>query len=1031
MSGPSAPRPIVPLSAASQALAGHITVVEPTLDTPFGPLAVPLPIKGKWDSLASQAHPDGGSIQAYLGWPLRLVQFGGTAVYFEHGMIVLRPDGGCHVVYGEIYLRYAALGDVQPTGWSPGLPISDEEAVPNGRRSQFDGADIYWSSGTDAHEVHGAIRDSWQALGGVSGFLGYPLTDETSVRSGSAEIGRMNMFQGGSIYWSSASGAWEVHGDLRRAWLDRFGGPTGPLGWPTSNESSSPSGNLRYNDFQHGVLVWPGSYDGIRMINSVDLYLDRIDSKGSHTTAESLGLAGVWLYVNSSVTTNTSGNASPRFPSSGHYGSNDNVHASLITINPLRGETTIDMSLSGMDAVAIGSDVHLGTINAHFDLDNIFNNPGPQDIWNGDFYAAYSVRDLSPVNPQDPSFRQDLFWGFHNFDTAILTREQFGQTFTDVQGDESGWHPFDDLFYDNVYKTIAADGNCFGMCLEANAALARMALYSESIHTVPDSPTARNEIEIKHGYQVGAAMIDYVVGLFLEGATRDPVRCFNDSLAMYQRNDYPIISLTTDGSIGGSGHAVRPYRWDQSNPNDWVIYIANPNDPSPGGADNDGQSTIHVNPNTNRFSFAFSSGSTWTGDASGGGRMFAVPFSLLCEEPRTPFWETLLALIGGAIIILLGASTTQQITDDLGRTFYNVPAGTAPTRWDQINETATRIPGMARVPLLHKQPLENLNPKIVPGVTPATAATPGAGSQTSAATDPARATLNPGLIEPIVNTLQIPAPEFYRIQGIRPFGVSPAEQGKLTSPEADEATLGLAAMTQALPGGGSPSGKGGSVGVTTIQPGSPAAGSLPLATAATPGAAQMTSGTSLTRTGPVEQLVHAVAPGGGAYTWGLRSAGCSAIASVPAGAQTADVLTLDKPGAAEQTLAIKLGTSAQARPVSLTLANSASGGPSQLRIFNLTNVSLQAGQEFSAALAPDGSQITLQNAGADVSLALEIRAGLGPTAMVSRPTVKLQAGKAAIIQPDSWDPAQISAASVSMSVLDKVGGTVLQQLKIQ
>ena len=65
-----------------------------------------------------------------------------------------------------------------------------------------------------------------------------------------------------------------------------------------------------------------------------------------------------------------------------------------------------------------------------------------------------------------------------------------------------------------------------------------------------------------------------------------------------------------------------------------------------------------------------------------------------------------------------------------------------------------------------------------------------------------------------------------------------------------------------------------------------------------------------------------------------------------------------------------------------------------------------------------------------MTLALEIQAGLGSKAMVSRPAVSLQAGKAAIIQPDSWDPVQISTAPVSLSILDKVGGTVLQQTKI-
>ena len=989
---------------------GVVGLLQPTLDTPFGPLAVPAAVKDKWDSLTTQTDSAGGSVQAYLGWPLRRLDFGGggTAVYFERGMIVLRPDGGCYVVYGAIYLRYAALGDVQPTGWSPGLPISDEEAVANGRRSRFDGADIYWSPATDGHEVHGAIRDHWQALGGADGFLGYPLTDETLVLDTGTEIGRMNLFQGGSIYWSPASGAWEVHGDLRRAWLERYGGPTGALGWPVSDETSSPSGSLRYNDFANGCLAWPGNYADIRMLTGVDVYLDRLDSKGAHTFWERQGTAGVWLYSNASVSTSTSGSASQRFPGSGHYGANASPQTALLTVNPLRGSTTIDVSFDGSDAVAVGNDVHLGTVTGHFDLDSIFNNPGPQEIWSGDFFAAYSIRNLTPADPMDPSFRQDLFWGFANFKTATLSKEQFGQTFTDVQGDESGWHPFDDLFYNNVYKGIAAGGNCFGMCLEANDALARKSLYSESIHGVANSAIADNEMNLKQGYQVGASVIDYVVGKFLTGGTHDPVRCFNESRDMYGRNDYPIISLT-NAFIGGSGHAVRPYRWDQSNPNDWVIYVANPNEPAPGGSDDDGQNTIHVDPNANRFTFAFQPSDVWSGDAWTGGRMFALPFSVMCEEQRTPFWETLLALIGGSILILAGDATTQQLSDGQGRTFYTTPAGVTPTRWDQVNEAATdRIPGLARISLHHELPLGPLNRQVVPV---------GSGAKVSQVMNQVGS--DTAIIGTVIAALGPAVPEVYRLQGIRPFGASPAES--------HFSSIGVAAESAA-------------VSASLIAAESPAAGSLQLGGATnvlqTAGAAALSTevaatSSSITRSGPVDQLTHEVTPGSGAYTWAIRSAGTSAAAAVPGGAQTADVLSLSKPGAVEQALSVTLGTSPQPRAVSLTLVNSGSAGPSQFRVFTLSNVALKAGEAFTASLTSDGSQIVLENAGSPVTLALEIRAGLGPQAMVSRPSVTLEAGKAAIIQPDSWDPAQIATSPVSMSVLDKVGGAVLQQLKIQ
>jgi hypothetical protein len=85
-------------TADTRGVSGVVGLAQPTLDTPFGPLVVPLAIKNEWDSLATHTVPGGESVQAHLGWPLRLLDFGscGGAVYFERGMIVLRPDGGCY-----------------------------------------------------------------------------------------------------------------------------------------------------------------------------------------------------------------------------------------------------------------------------------------------------------------------------------------------------------------------------------------------------------------------------------------------------------------------------------------------------------------------------------------------------------------------------------------------------------------------------------------------------------------------------------------------------------------------------------------------------------------------------------------------------------------------------------------------------------------------------------------------------------------------------------------------------------------------
>src|SRR5947209_1709940 len=104
--------------------------------------------------------------------------------------------------------KYAALGGA---GGFLGAPTTAETTAEDrvGRIRHFQGGSIYWTPQTGAHEVHGLIRKMWADLGWEKSFLGYPLTDEMGPPGGD---GRFNRFQGGSIYWSSNTGAREVHG---------------------------------------------------------------------------------------------------------------------------------------------------------------------------------------------------------------------------------------------------------------------------------------------------------------------------------------------------------------------------------------------------------------------------------------------------------------------------------------------------------------------------------------------------------------------------------------------------------------------------------------------------------------------------------------------------------------------------------------------------------------------------------------------------------------------------------------------------
>ena len=172
----------------------------------------------------------------------------GRFQFFRNGAIFWSPETGVHDLQGAVRDRYAA------TGWergSLGYPTTDHAATSDGRgRFQFfrNGA-IFWSPETGAHDLQGAVRDRYAATGWERGPLGYPTTDHAATSDGR---GRFQFFRNGAIFWSPETGAHDLQGAVR----DRYaamGWERGPLGYPTSDAYAVPGGSR--TDFQHGQLT--------------------------------------------------------------------------------------------------------------------------------------------------------------------------------------------------------------------------------------------------------------------------------------------------------------------------------------------------------------------------------------------------------------------------------------------------------------------------------------------------------------------------------------------------------------------------------------------------------------------------------------------------------------------------------------------------------------------------------------------------------------------------------------------------------
>jgi uncharacterized protein with LGFP repeats len=203
------------------------------------------PIRQHWAGL--------GWERGLLGYPVtgqRTTPDGrGRFNHFQGGSVYWTAETGAREVHGAIRDRWQALG------WERsglGYPTTDERGTPDGRGrfNHFQGGSVYWTAGTGAQDVQGPIRQRWQELGWERGLLGYPVTGQRTTSDG---VGRYSQFQGGAVYWTASTGAHEVYGAIRQRWVQE-GAERGALGYPTSGEYDVPGG--RAADFQHGRIVW-------------------------------------------------------------------------------------------------------------------------------------------------------------------------------------------------------------------------------------------------------------------------------------------------------------------------------------------------------------------------------------------------------------------------------------------------------------------------------------------------------------------------------------------------------------------------------------------------------------------------------------------------------------------------------------------------------------------------------------------------------------------------------------------------------
>jgi uncharacterized protein with LGFP repeats len=195
------------------------------------------------------------TVTALMGTPTSIeaaMGVGRNRNYTNGSIMWSSATGAFTSMNGPIRDKYLAWGG----NTTAGFPTSDDnQTTPagGGKFQTYNGLNaIVWSPATGAHVSHGGIRARWLAGGSDSGRMGFPTSDEIALATAG---GYKQIYQNGAIYWSPATGGWEMGGAFYSTWLNN-GAEAGYYGYPTSNERWIDATYVR-QDFQNGhYLLW-------------------------------------------------------------------------------------------------------------------------------------------------------------------------------------------------------------------------------------------------------------------------------------------------------------------------------------------------------------------------------------------------------------------------------------------------------------------------------------------------------------------------------------------------------------------------------------------------------------------------------------------------------------------------------------------------------------------------------------------------------------------------------------------------------
>jgi LGFP repeat len=578
---------------------------------------------------------------------------------------------GAFAVAGQIYIDYEGLGESNLLGW----PTAAANTISGGKEQVFQLGRMYFKTGAAAaFEVHGSILNKFISLGGTN-ICGFPVSNETDIKSGASSIGKCSEFEKYSIYYKEGVGAFEVHGDIRSKYKEAYG-PVGQLGFPTTDETNvSGVAGARYNLFQNGSIVWFGSMATTYACMPFNIYLDRIETIES----EDAFMGSNDTRFRATVTKNGLEIFAKNF---GEIKDKNNRNVQEIILNapivPNKTDTKVSFTLDIWEVDNVGGDDHLGVYKSpELCLQNAWGlHPNNGIFSSGKFSHINNI--LWNVQLANTKMLKSIekWWGVENQGSINkVSWSQFTTAFNGVDTQTEDWDILDWL--DRLYYEIAIEGgtkggNCFGMALQAVYAYKNRSLQSLPLNRFTNWGQIEHEINIKHIYQFGMQAIIWAVGQFFEGNTHNPVDVFNASQKAHLEGCDPLICISQDYFFMEKPHCILPIAWDKTS-KPWKMTILDPNFPSfPGATDAHVLRTLFVDPDKNEYVYEgnneilASKKRTYKGDRWLGGRFHYMPLSVLNRNPKTPVGALIDLITEGVMHGFSSTLESTKITDEKG-----------------------------------------------------------------------------------------------------------------------------------------------------------------------------------------------------------------------------------------------------------------------------------------------------------------------------------------------------------------------------